>query len=231
MPHSTYTTKILVVEDNEINQDVVQSILERAGFEVSLANDGFAALAALQQDSYAVILMDIQMPAMDGYEATRRIRQNPAWAATPIIAMTAGGMSTGGLSTAQEIAAAGMDDYVIKPFNSDDLLATVQHWIPASSADEDATHGFSADSFQAAHGHAIQAIRVAIEAEENELAARLARALQDAAAKIGDIALQQIASELETALLDNDPIVIEQFLAQADLQLQKTIAALAALKE
>jgi CheY-like chemotaxis protein len=116
--------KILVAEDNDINQEVVQGILERAGLHVTLAQDGFAALAALEKETFHAVLMDIQMPRMDGFEATRRIRQNPAWQNIPILAMTASGVGE-----IRDVLASGMNDHVVKPFTTEELIEALRRWI------------------------------------------------------------------------------------------------------
>lgn len=125
------TAKVLVVEDNEINQLVATGMLEGLGFEVATADNGKYALAALDENTYDVILMDCQMPEMDGYEATGRIRQhaNPVVAATPIIALTANAMS----GDSDKCIAAGMDDYLAKPFEPELFEEKLNHWMDKSA--------------------------------------------------------------------------------------------------
>ncbi|CAN7551920.1 response regulator [Pseudoduganella sp. LjRoot289] len=116
--------RVLVVDDSDINREVARHILQGEGAQVELANDGVSALAWLsaQPNAVDIVLMDVQMPEMDGYEATRRLRANPACAALPVIALTAGAFKN-----QQEAArAAGMDAFVAKPFNVDDLIASIQ---------------------------------------------------------------------------------------------------------
>ncbi len=128
--HRDLFAKILVVEDNEINQLVATGMLEALGFEVETADNGKYALTALDEGTYDVILMDCQMPEMDGYEATGRIRQhaNSAVASIPIIALTANAMS----GDAEKCLAAGMDDYLAKPFEPDLFEEKLLHWIEKS---------------------------------------------------------------------------------------------------
>ncbi len=118
--------RILLVDDSEINREVAQGILEAEGATVSLAEDGQAALDWLSAypDSVDLVLMDIQMPRLDGYMATQQIRQNPAWQNLPIIALTAGAFE----SVKSAALAAGMQDFIAKPFNVELLLATIERF-------------------------------------------------------------------------------------------------------
>ncbi len=115
---------VLLVEDNEINQQVATEILQQAGVTVDIAENGVQALAALDARVYDAVLMDVQMPVMDGYEATRRIRTNDRLQALPIIAMTANAMS----GDREKSLAAGMNDYVTKPIHPLHLFATLAKW-------------------------------------------------------------------------------------------------------
>ena len=121
--------KILLVEDNKINQQIAQEILQQMGLEVDIAANGLQALEVLEEVEYDVVLMDVQMPMMDGYEATRKIRSNLRWANLPVIAMTAHAMSEDREKSLQ----AGMNDQVTKPINPDELLAAMAKWIKTSS--------------------------------------------------------------------------------------------------
>ncbi len=118
--------RVLVVEDNEINQMVALGMLESLGYDVDTADNGRLALEALEDSLYDVILMDCQMPEMDGYEATQRIRKhsNKGVSAIPIIALTANAMS----GDAEKCLAAGMDDYLSKPFEPDLFEEKMLHW-------------------------------------------------------------------------------------------------------
>ncbi|MBF0426778.1 MAG: response regulator, partial [Magnetococcales bacterium] len=104
-------TRLLLVEDNEINQQVGRELLALAGFEVTIAGHGEEALELLNQHPFRAVLMDLQMPVLDGYGAVKRIRANPAWDALPVIAMTANAIS----SERERCLAAGMNDYISKP--------------------------------------------------------------------------------------------------------------------
>jgi CheY-like chemotaxis protein len=117
--------KILLVEDNEINQQVAKEILEGAGLIVTIANDGREGVDAVRAGNYELVLMDIQMPVMDGYQATQEIRKNPSYADLPIIAMTASAMT----QDKENAAASGMDDHVSKPIDTGELFSTLLKWI------------------------------------------------------------------------------------------------------
>jgi polar amino acid transport system substrate-binding protein len=121
--------KILLVEDNEINQELAVEILQASGLQVSIAGNGQEALQALAEDSFDGVLMDCQMPVMDGYEATRAIRNNPEWRDLPVLAMTANAM----VGDKNKVLAAGMNDHIAKPINLADLFATMAKWITPSA--------------------------------------------------------------------------------------------------
>jgi len=116
---------ILVVEDNIVNQKVITGLLKRKGYRFETATDGNQALAMLEYHSFDAILMDVQMPVMDGLEATRRIRAVDRWRDIPIVAMTAHAMS----GDRERCLAAGMDDYLSKPVNSNDLFQLLESYL------------------------------------------------------------------------------------------------------
>ncbi|MGH8458378.1 MAG: response regulator, partial [Nevskiales bacterium] len=117
--------RVLLVEDNALNRRLAGEILGDAGVHVEIAEHGAEAVAAVQRSAYDVVLMDVQMPVMDGYEATRAIRALPQFAQLPIIAMTANAMER----DQQECRAAGMNDFLSKPIDSDQLLVTLAKWM------------------------------------------------------------------------------------------------------
>ncbi len=127
---------VLLVEDNEINQQLARELLESAGLAVTVVGDGQQARDAVWASRFDAILMDVQMPVMDGYEATRRIRSDSAdGASVPIIAMTAHAL----VGDAQKSLAAGMNDHITKPIDPAVLLGTLLRWIErAPSASDDA---------------------------------------------------------------------------------------------
>ena len=117
---------MLLVEDNEINQQVAREILQGAGLNVTVANNGQQGLDAAMQNHYDAILMDIQMPELDGYEATRRLRKE-GWTG-PILALTAYAMR----GDREKCLAAGCDEYLSKPFRQEELLATIARLLERS---------------------------------------------------------------------------------------------------
>ena len=123
---------VLVAEDNEVNQKVAVKILEKLGYRVELAENGKEALAACARRRYDAVLMDGQMPGMDGYEATRRIRERETRGGrrVPIIAMTASAMK----GDREKCLESGMDDYVTKPVTPENLEAVLRKWVGAASA-------------------------------------------------------------------------------------------------
>ncbi|MGB8841586.1 MAG: response regulator, partial [Aliidongia sp.] len=128
LARATGKGRILVVDDNAINQEIALTLLSDAGYEVSLAKDGRQAVDAWRDQDYDAILMDVQMPVLDGIKATREIRALEGKGRhVPIIAMTAGAMS----GDHDACLAAGMNDYVSKPFKVQALLGTVARWLDA----------------------------------------------------------------------------------------------------
>ena len=120
------TKRILVVEDQEDNRQILRDLLGSAEYEMTEAENGEEALAAVVRDKPDLILMDIQLPIMDGYEATRRIKADPATRNIPIIVVTSYALS-GDEGKARE---AGCDAYVTKPYSPRQLLAKIREYLP-----------------------------------------------------------------------------------------------------
>ena len=114
--------KILVVEDTEDNRQILRDLLSMAGYEMVEANDGAEGVAKAAEHRPDLILMDIQMPVMDGYEATRRIKADPVLKSIPVIAVTSYALS----GVEDKARAAGCDGYVAKPFSPRQMLAKVR---------------------------------------------------------------------------------------------------------
>jgi CheY-like chemotaxis protein len=119
----TEKKRILLVEDNELNRKIMQVNLERLGYEVTAAVDGEEAVEAVNKHTFHIILMDIQMPRLDGYEATKRIRVMGIQ--TPIIAVTAFNLD----EMVRKCFETGMNDYLIKPIRKKDLIETIAKWL------------------------------------------------------------------------------------------------------
>ncbi|MDQ8164840.1 MAG: response regulator [Gemmatimonadota bacterium] len=124
---------VLVAEDNEINQKIFTARLKKLGFRLRVARNGQEALDAVEQFPFDLVLMDCQMPVMDGYEATKHIRSHsdPNIAAVPIIAMTANAMS----GERERCLEAGMNDFVTKPFDDLQFLTALQRWLPTQTTE------------------------------------------------------------------------------------------------
>lgn len=114
--------KVLLVEDNPQNRYLITFLLEKSGYEVVIAEDGEEAVEAVPQHLPDVILMDVQLPKIDGYEATRRIKSDERFSAIPVLALTAHSMK-GDRAKALE---AGCDDYITKPVDIDVLLRRIE---------------------------------------------------------------------------------------------------------
>jgi diguanylate cyclase (GGDEF)-like protein len=119
--YKTEGKKLLLVEDNEINQQVAKEILEKEGFDVDIAADGLEAVQKIRAKRFDAVLMDLQMPMMDGYEATRIIRSEPQFDDLPIIAMTAHAMT----DVKEKCLSIGMNGYIAKPIDVDELVANL----------------------------------------------------------------------------------------------------------
>ena len=224
--------RILLVEDNEVNRIVAIEILNQAHFKVDTAEHGEIALAKLKQNTYDCVLMDVQMPVMDGYQATRQLRQLPNCATLPVIAMTANVMSADRSRCLQ----AGMDDFIGKPILPSTLYSILIKWIkphPSNqtnpptnliSSPNEIPYLYGIDNniglmhtagdtsvyrkilqkFALNHAHSINEIAKAV-SEKNQLAARQGvHTLKGLAGSLGAIALQGHLIRLEECLAAQD---------------------------
>ena len=228
--------RLLLVEDNELNRELALEILRGAGMNVVLASNGQEALEILAQDSrFDGVLMDCQMPVMDGYSATREIRKNPLFTTLPIIAMTAGAMSEDRI----DVLGAGMSDHISKPFNVNGMFATLALWIrPAHPVADtaakvaccaptqrdpfdvpgiDTRDGLARAlnnqsfyckllvTFRDSQGGFAEIFRLAQQDADPAAAARAAHSLSGAAANIGAKGVCNIAGRLESACQASSP--------------------------
>ena len=244
--------RILLVDDNPINQELACDLLEGAGIVVTVAGDGREALAALESGRFDAVLMDCQMPVMDGYEATRALRLRPGMAHLPVIAMTANAMA----GERDKVLAAGMNDYVAKPIQVDELFATLARWVrpqPARTGEEVAqtlptldkaaalaTMGGDEEFYQRLLGMFREReagfemrFREARSQGDAEAAIRCAHDLKSVAGSLGMAALQRAAQALELALAaahekGTGEASIEPLLAEVNRQLGSLLQELAA---
>lgn len=129
MPTPLRRADILLVEDNPVNQLVAKGMLSKLGCAVTVAAHGAEALSQLEQHRFDLVLMDCNMPVMDGYEASRQIRRSGRWPDLPIIALTANAMP----EERERCRAAGMSDYLAKPFRREELIALLDLWVPTTT--------------------------------------------------------------------------------------------------
>jgi len=248
--------RVLLVEDNEINRQVARELLEGAGLVVETAGDGEQALRLLDRHAYAAVLMDVQMPVMDGLEATRRIRADARFAALPVIAMTAHAMARDRKKSLE----AGMSDHVGKPIDPKELYAALAHFLlpdatasapAAASAPEppsgaspagmrrlDARLGLSRvrgndrlyrkllREFPGKFGDAVAAIKERLAADDAPGARRLVHTLKGVAGNIGAMSLYAIATDVE-ACIGASPQRCETLIGQLGRELAETRADIA----
>jgi len=122
--------RVLLVEDNPVNQLVAKGMLSKLGSDVIVVSHGAEALDQLELGHFDLVLMDCNMPVMDGYEASRHIRRSGRWPDLPIVALTANAMP----EERERCRAAGMNDYLAKPFRREELAALLDLWIPLRKA-------------------------------------------------------------------------------------------------
>jgi signal transduction histidine kinase/CheY-like chemotaxis protein len=129
-PSPQRRARILLVEDNPVNQLVAKGMLSKLGCVVTVAAHGAESLDLLERSSFDLVLMDCNMPVMDGYEASRQIRRSGRWPDLPIVALTANAMP----EERERCRAAGMSDYLAKPFRREELAALLDLWVPVTTA-------------------------------------------------------------------------------------------------
>ncbi len=251
--------RTLLVEDNEINLQVARELLEQVGARVRVAQNGRQAIARASQEKFDAILMDLQMPVMDGYAAARKIRLETNRGNTPIIAMTANVMA----GDIQACIAAGMNDHIAKPIKPAVLYETLIRWIRPGAAPRTPTSAASpsADDFSALDGVDVKAglgnvnndrhlyihvlknvydrfqnvvaqVQAEMDRNDFEAAERLAHTFKGVTGTIGAETLYKASSELETALKNMETGRIPELTAVLDRETRRVMAGLACfLKE
>jgi CheY-like chemotaxis protein len=211
-----FPLRILLAEDNAVNQKVALRLLERMGYRADVAANGLEALAALQRQPYDVVLMDVQMPEMDGLEASRRIKQNwPPGDRPRIIAMTANAMQ----GDREKCLAAGMDDYITKPIRTEALVEALSRTQPKSLPPDPQPESGPAvnpkqfESFRQSMGadfigevievfnedapKLLHDMQQALTTNDADLFRRAAHSLKSNSAEFGAVKLSEMAKELE----------------------------------
>jgi signal transduction histidine kinase len=248
---------LLVVEDNEINQQVARELLEQALFSVDLANHGKEAIEMIDKGQYDCVLMDVQMPVMDGFTATRELRKDERYKALPILAMTANATH----EDRQRCEEAGMNDHIAKPIIPKVLFETLLKWVehkerdvPDAPSDEvtdslelpdlagiDTEAGLARvggnigsylkllNKFAENQASAISEIRSAFEDSDNELSVRLAHTLKGVGGAIGADALQETTAKLEASLKKKPGNLPDALLSAAEQELDRILGLLADL--
>ncbi|HEX5622613.1 MAG TPA: response regulator [Solirubrobacteraceae bacterium] len=213
------TGRVLVAEDNPVNQLVIKGMLDKRGYAYDVVGNGREALARLEAGDYVALLMDVQMPELDGFEATARIREREgADEHLPIVAMTASAME----GDRERCLAAGMDDYISKPLRPDQLDAVLERWLghtgaPVESAASNGDRNGLVDAgrvqrfrddypeiadrlvamFADTTPPLIEALTNAVHASDDEAVRRLAHKLKGSCQNVGAVKMAALCRELE----------------------------------
>ena len=247
--------RILLVEDNAVNRAVALGLLKTLGLRADTAHDGEEAVAALERSPYDLVLMDCQMPKMDGYEATRRIRRMKGAAGeTIVVAMTAHAMSGDRLKCLE----AGMNDHIAKPVSRSALVGVLRRWLPKSAmaaeipveggtsreadavsdavwdrrellrllgGDESLVWEITAEFLEDTPLE-IGALMAALDAGDTETVKERAHTIKGSAGSVGGAALFSAAFELEKAAKAGNPAGARTFAAQLEREFERLRAAM-----
>jgi len=249
--------KILLVEDNLFNQEVAVGILSGYGINIHIAENGAQALERLSTETFDAVLMDCQMPVMDGYTATRRLREDLQLTDLPVIAMTASAME----GEVEKMYASGMNDHIAKPVDVTTMLRTMAKWIfpngpavvlPVETALDPAaepaevidTEGAIArlgigealylqllDKFGRNENAVVESAAYAMQAGQQQEALRLMHTLKATAGTIGAMGLHRLAQQAETALQAEEPLVELPLQDELSAELVRVIAKIDAMMD
>jgi CheY-like chemotaxis protein/HPt (histidine-containing phosphotransfer) domain-containing protein len=243
---------LLLVEDNEINQLVAQGQLTRLGYSADVAADGIEALRMSAEHSYQAVIMDCQMPRMDGYDATRELRrrERDSGGHLPVIAMTAGVLA----EDRERCLAAGMDDYISKPVEADELAQALTRWVhpaPAPADDDDLRASMEqrldelrgagspaenalvdrlVDHFLARAPEMTGALFHALDRHDIREIAEQAHTLKGAAGNLGAHSLAAVCGDLEEHARAGDPAPLSRAAPRLQKELDRTCRALGTLR-
>jgi len=251
--------KVLLVEDNEINQELALELLTSNGMSVEVVNNGQEAVDLLQEESFDGVLMDCQMPVMDGYEATRLLRQQDRYKTLPILAMTANAMA----GDREKVLEAGMNDHIAKPINVNDMFSKMAKWIKPAKPQQavfsttkiqqnvelpdlpgiDTVAGLltaqdNVSLYRRLLGKFLQnysnfemEFRQSAETNDRETMTRIAHTLKGVAGSIGAREVQAAAEKLELASIENEPAeAVDELLRQVESVLSPVITSLQQLE-
>ncbi len=245
--------RILLTEDNEINQQVASELFEQAGLVVEIANNGQESLAKVidsgTPSKYDIVLMDLQMPVMDGYTATMEIRKHSAYNDLPIVAMTADAM----VGIKEKCLSVGMMDFVTKPIDPDEVFGCLVKWIkpgqrkvadiPVPEAKPvkeiylpefvsiDIKNGLTRvggniklyaellEKFYKNNINVVEQIKTAVQKRDKELSVRLAHTVKGVSGNLGATDLNKISAELEAELKNDSPAEYDNLINRFDRQL------------
>ena len=238
--------RVLVAEDNLVNQKVATRMLENLGYRADLAKDGREALEALARNPYGAVLIDVQMPEMDGYEATAEIRrrEEDRGSRTPVIAMTANAMQ----GDREKALEAGMDDYVSKPVKSEELAAVLRRWIPesadgSSSSEDPLVPGVLASLrelgdpdfiselaqvFLDDSSSRLAALREAVEGDDASSVQRIAHTLKGSSGNMGATKMAAICADLQEAGASGTLARVPELLGRLEEEFERARPALEA---
>jgi len=243
-------THLLLVEDNALNQEIISEILQPYGIRLEVVEHGRDALARLETTRFDAVLMDCELPDIDGFETTRRLRRDPDLADLPVIALTA----HAGTDIREQCLASGMNDHVEKPIDSIRLLRTLVRWLggspfaarPAGTAaksakppelDRKTALGRIGGSialyqrilrrFRSEHADALQRLRAALAVGDGTTAERLIHSLKGLSSSIGAESLHALCAGLEEAIRNGDQTRIASLLPEAERALSAILGEIA----